>query len=69
MKDDGYLRILATYVSSVFQDFESFLRTEIDLVEDDIRLVVDEYKSSFITYELKTGIYTSKDLSFKHSST
>ena len=39
MKDVEGMRILANYVSPVFQDFESFLRTEIDLVEDDIRLV------------------------------
>ena len=37
---------------SIFQDFESYLRTEIDMVEDDIRLVFDEYNSDFITYEL-----------------
>ena len=45
------------------EDFESFLRTEIDLVEDDIRLVLDQYTLSFITYELEPGIYTFKDLS------
>ena len=47
MNDDGYMDILARYTSSVFQDFESFLRTQIDLVEDDIKLVLDEYNSSF----------------------
>ena len=30
MKDDKYMKTLAGYVSSVFQDFESYLRTEID---------------------------------------
>ena len=55
------MRILAIYISSIFQDFESFLRTEVDLVEDDIRLVLDENNSSFITYELKPGICTFKD--------
>ena len=61
MKDDKYMLILSMYFDSVFQDFESLLRTEIDLVEDDIRLVLGEYNSSFITYELEPGIYTSKD--------
>ena len=42
MNDDGYMDILARYTSSVFQDFESYLRTEVDLVEDDIKLVLDE---------------------------
>ena len=57
------MNILARYTSSVFQDFESFLRTQIDLIEDDVKLVLDEYNSSFITYELEPGIYTFKDIS------
>ena len=57
------MRILAIYNSSIFEDFEGFLRTEIDLVEADIRLVLDEYSSSFITYETEPCIYTFKDLS------
>ena len=63
MKDEHYMNILALYTRSVFQDFESFLRTQIDLVEDDFKLVLDEYNSSFITYELDPGIYTFKDIS------
>ena len=63
MEDDGYMNILSGYPRYVFQDFESYLRTEIDLVEDDIELVLDKYKSTFITYELDPGIYTFKDLS------
>ena len=63
MNDEQYMNILAIYSSSVFQDFESFLRTQIDLIEDDIKLVLDEYNSSFITCELDPGIYTFKDIS------
>ena len=63
MNDEQYMNILALYTISVFQDFESFLRTQIDLVEDDIKLVLDEYNSNFITYELEPGIYTFKDIS------
>ena len=63
MKDVGYMNIVADYVRSVFQDFESYLRTEVDLVEDDIKLVLDEYNSNFISYELEPGIYTFKDIS------
>ena len=62
MQDDGYKNILARYTSSVFQDFESFLRTEIDLVENDIKLVLDEYNSNFISYKLDPGIYSYKDI-------
>ena len=36
MKDEQYMNILSNYTSSVFQDFESFLRTEIELFEDGI---------------------------------
>ena len=42
MEDGGYMNILARYTDSVFQVFESFLRTQIDLVEDDIKIVLDE---------------------------
>ena len=63
MKDDKYLLILAMHIDSVFQGFESFLRMEVDLVEYDINLILDEYNSSFITFELKPGVYTFKDIS------
>ena len=41
MKDDKYMNIVAGYVGSVFQDFEGFLRTEVDLIEDDIELDIE----------------------------
>ena len=63
MEDGGCMNILSGYPRSVFQDFQSYLRTEIDLVEDDIRLLLDKYNSSSITYELDPGIYTYEDLS------
>ena len=33
------------------------------MVEDDIKLVLDEYNSSFVTYELNPGIYNYRDIS------
>ena len=33
------------------------------MVEEDIKLVLDEYNSSFITYDLEPGIYLFKDIS------
>ena len=63
MKDVGYMNIVTGYVSSAFQIFEKYLRTKIDLVEDDIKLDLDEHNSSFVTYELEPGIYTFKDIS------
>ena len=49
MEDVAYVNITAGFISSIFQIFESNLRTEVGLVEDDIKLVLDEYNSSFIT--------------------
>ena len=63
MNDEQYMNILAICIRSVFHYFESFLRTQIDLIEDDIKLVLEEYNSSFITYELQPGIYNFKDIS------
>ena len=63
MEDGGFVNILAGYTSSLFQDFESYLGTEFDLVEDDIRIVLDKYNSSFISYELEPGFYNFRDLS------
>ena len=42
MKKVGYMKILAIFIRSLFQDFESYLRTELLLVEDVIRFVLDE---------------------------
>ena len=63
MKGEQYMNILLIYIRSMFQNFESFRRTQTNLIEDDIKLVLDEYNSSFITYELQPGIYTFKDIS------
>ena len=58
MEDVGYTNILQGYIRSIFQDFESYLRTEVDFVEVDIRLVLDEFNSSLNIYELTPGFYT-----------
>ena len=63
MEDGGYVDIISGHSRSIFQDFESYLRTEVDLVEHDIKLVLDEYNYSFITYELESGIYFFKVIS------
>ena len=62
MNDEQYMNILAIFTSSVFQDFESFLRTQIDLVEDDIKMVLEEFNSNSITYKLEPGIYSYRDI-------
>ena len=57
------MNFLTVYIDSVFQDFESFLRTEVDLVEDNIKLFLYEHNSKFITCEITPCFYTFKDLS------
>ena len=63
MKHEQYMNTLSIYTSSVFQDFESFLRIQNDVIEDNFKLVLDEYNSSFITYELEPGIYSYREIS------
>ena len=63
MEHEQFMNILSIYTSSVFQGFKSFLRTQIYLVEDDIKLVLDEHNSSFFTYKITPGFYTFKDIS------
>ena len=33
MKNDNYMQLLARYTSSIFLDFENYLRTEVGFVE------------------------------------
>ena len=58
-----FMGILSSYTSSKLRNFERYLRTESDLVEVDIRLVLDKHNLSFITFEILPGIHTFKDIS------
>ena len=60
---DGYTILLLNYSRSQFRDFESYLRIRVNLDEEDIQLILKEYNSHFITYELNPGIYTKQDIS------
>ena len=60
---DGYMILLLGYSRSLFRDFESYLRIVIGLDGHDILLILKQYNSHFITYELTPGIYTSQDIS------
>ena len=63
MNTDGYMVLLLGYARSLFRDFESYLRIVVGLDEEDIQLILKEYNSHFITYELTPGIYTIQDIS------
>ena len=59
---EGYMILLFGYSASSFRDFESYLRLVIGLDEEDIQLILKEYNSHFISYELTPGIYTVQDI-------
>ena len=52
-----------SYARSPFIDFESHLRSVVGLDEDDIQLILKQYNSNFVTYQLSQGIYTIEDIS------
>ena len=60
---DCYYMLLLGYARSPFRDFESYLRIVIGLDESDIWLILKQYKSNFVTYEIPPGIYKIKDIS------
>ena len=62
-KSDGYMILLLGYDESPFRDFESYLRIVVGLDEKDIQLILKQYNSHFITYELSPGTYTIQDIS------
>ena len=55
--------LLLGYSRSLFRDFESYLRIVVGLDEKDIQLILKQYVSHFITYELTPGNYTIQDIS------
>ena len=61
--NDGYMIILLGYSRSLFRDFESYLRIVIGSDEEDIQLILKQYNSHFVTYEITPGIYTIQDIS------
>ena len=63
MNTDGYMLLLLDYGRSLFRDFESYLRIVVGLDEENIQLILEEYNSHFITYEITPGIFTIQDIS------
>ena len=57
---DGYTILLLNYSRSQFRDFETYLRIRVGLDEKDIQLILKEYNSQFITYELSPEIIQLK---------
>ena len=59
---DGYYMLLMGYARSKIRDFESYLRIVVGLDEDDIQVILKQYNSNFVTYELSPCIYTIKGI-------
>ena len=55
--------LLMGYARSRFGDFEIYLWLVVGMDEGDIQLILKQYISSFGTYELSPGIYTTNDFS------
>ena len=51
------------YARSPLRDFESYRRIVVGFDEDDIQLISKQCNSYFITYEIRPGMYTIKDIS------
>ena len=60
---DRFMMLLLGYSRSLFRDLESYLRIVVGLDEKDIQLILKQYISHFITYELTQGICTIQDFS------
>ena len=50
------------YARSPFRDFENSPRIVVGLDEDDIQLILKQYSSNFVTYELSRGFTQLKIL-------
>ena len=60
---DGYYILLLTYMPSSFRDFESYPIILSSLDENDIQLILKQYKSKVTTYKTPPGVYTFKNFS------
>ena len=61
-KTDGYSMLKLGYARLPFLDFESYLRVVVGF-DEDIQLIIQQYISSFVTYETSPGIYLTKVIS------
>ena len=52
---DGCIILLMGYARSPIREFENFLRIVLALDEDDIQLILKQYSSNFVTYEITPG--------------
>ena len=60
---DGSIILLMGETRSLFGDFESCSRIKVGLYGDDIQLILKQYNSNFVIYELLSGFYSIKNFS------
>ena len=60
---DGFIKLLMSYDTSPFRDFDSYLINVVGLNEDNLQLVLKQNNPNFVTYQISPGIYTNIDFS------
>ena len=56
---NGYAMYFMGYAeSNIVQDFKSYLKTDVNLVEVDLELMFKKHISQFVPHEVTPGIYT-----------
>ena len=53
--------LLVGYARSPFRDFERYRRIVVGLDDDGIQLILKQYNTNFITYEISPDFYSIKD--------
>ena len=59
---DGYYNLLIVFTQSSFRDFESYLRFSSPLDENDFQLLLKQYNSQLIQYEISPSPYSNEDI-------
>ena len=59
----GYILLVMGSARSTFRNFESFLSIVVGLDQDGVQIIIKQYNSNFVTFEIPPGIYSIKELS------
>ena len=62
LSTDGFIILLTIFARSPVRHFESCLRLVVGSDEDDIRITLKQFISTFVTRNLSSGIYTIKGI-------
>ena len=57
----AYLIVLTIYAISPFRNFESYLKIVTGLDGNVVQLLLKQYNSKYVTYEILPGVYTNRE--------